>query len=108
MQRGFTEEGSKLAIGIIGNTDAGEDPLLSANLVRQAQAIVARTATGEILCETQIQAALQRQRGDNGGNSAQAVEELHLVRLVTPEAEFETAPPAQAPESRTSSPAQRI
>ena len=92
MQRNFTETTSKLAVGIIGNTVAGEDPILSANLVRQAQAILARTGAGEILCEAQVQAAVRRQQSgaEADAGTAQSTEDLGLARLVVPEADFET------------------
>jgi adenylate cyclase len=92
-QRAFNDDDSKLAIGIVGNTSAGEDPLLSAHLVRQAQAIVARTGTGEILCEAQVQAAIHRLRGDVG---APAAEELNLVRLAVPERDATPEPDFEA------------
>jgi len=90
MQRNFLGTGSKLAIGIIGNTTAGEDPLLSPNLMHQAQAILARTGPGEILCEAQVQAAIRRQLGPDAAG-AEAGEELALVRLSVPEPSFEAA-----------------
>jgi hypothetical protein len=94
MQRQFADGDSKLAIGIIGNTTAGEDPILSANLVRQAQIILARTSPGEILCEAQVRAAVQRQRGETDGPDESA-EQLDLVRLVVPEPDFEATTPGE-------------
>jgi hypothetical protein len=90
IQRGYQDDGSKLAIGIVGNSVAGEDPILSANLVRQAQAILARTGPGEILCEAQVRAAVKRQQRERDTNPKQEVEDLDLVRLVIPEPSFET------------------
>jgi len=92
MQRQFSDGDSKLAIGIIGNTTAGEDPILSADLVRMAQTILARTDGGEILCEAQVRAAVQRQRGE-GDSGEGGAEQLDLVRLVVPEPDFESASP---------------
>ncbi len=90
MQRAFTEIGSKLAIGLVGNNTAGNDPILSANLVHQAQAVVARTGAGEILCEAQVQAAVRRQRGiTETGDLDHVSEELDLVRLGTAAPDFE-------------------
>jgi adenylate cyclase len=90
MQRQFQEPDSKLAIGIIGNTAAHEDPLLSSNLIRQAQAVVSRTGAGEILCESRVQAALKRSRGKKPGapDESEGAEELGLVRLAVPESDF--------------------
>ena len=95
IQRSFADNESKVAIGLVGNTVAGEDPLLSATLVRQAQAIVARAAPGEILCEAQVQAAIRRHEGGYGmeDHSAQAAEDLDLVRLTVAEPDFETGKP---------------
>jgi len=90
MQRSFSDPSSRLAIGLIGNTTAGEDPTLSANLVHQAQSILARTGAGEILCEAQVQAAIRRQQNDTDASGGQATEDLDLVRLVVPEPAFET------------------
>jgi len=90
IQRNFAAEGAKLAIALIGNTVAGEDPLLSANLVRHAQEIVARAGAGEILCETQVQEAIRRQQPPTQANAGpQQAEQLDLVRLIVPEADFE-------------------
>jgi hypothetical protein len=91
IQRQYVEDGSRLAIGIVGNTTAGEDTLLSDKLVRQAQAILARTGAGEILCETQVRAATQRQRNVDPGAEDRGAEDLDLVRLVVPDASFEAA-----------------
>ena len=69
MQTNFTGNAAGLAVGVIGNTVAGEDPILSADLVRQAQAIVAQAVTGQIVCEPQVQAAIEQQ---NDAEEAQA------------------------------------
>ena len=90
IQRAFSGSGSKLAIGLVGNTTAGEHPILSASLIRQAQAMVARTGAGEILCEAKVQAAASRQRRDSGRDAADpGTENLDLVRLAPSEPEFE-------------------
>ncbi|MBY0509629.1 MAG: hypothetical protein K2P94_05700 [Rhodospirillaceae bacterium] len=94
IQRQFVEGDSKLAIGIIGNSTAGEDPILSANLVRMAQTILARTGGGEILCEARVRAAVQRQRGETDA-PAEDAEQLDLVRLVVPGPDFESTSPDQ-------------
>ncbi len=93
MQRGFTDPSSKLAIGVIGNTTAGEDPTLSSNLVHQAQDLLARTGTGEILCEAQVQAAIRHQQSEADTAAAnRGSEDLDFGRVVVPEASFETSP----------------
>ena len=103
MQHNFTESTSKLAIGIIGNTVAGEDPILSANLVRQAQSILSRTGPGEILCEAQVQAAVRRHQSADEikAGAGQSTEDLGLTRLVVPEANFEGPQQAKSPLKNT-------
>ena len=92
VQRGFTETASKVAVALVGNTVAGEDPLLSANLVRQAQAIMGRALSGEILCEAQVEAAIRRQEGhdDADGGTGPVTKNLDVVKLPVSEAPFET------------------
>jgi adenylate cyclase len=97
MQRAFAAPSATLAIGVIGNTVVGEDPILSANLVRQAQSIVARAGAGEILAEAQVQAAV-RDTAPNVAVSPETsatphpkgslAEDLGLLHMI--EADFET------------------
>jgi len=87
MERQFAAapSGPKVAIGIIGNTTAGEDPILSPNLIRQAQAVIVRARGGEILCEPQVHAAVERQAGaqnEPGDQASSRAEEIDLVRVV--------------------------
>jgi len=98
-QRAFAEQSSKLAIGLIGNTTAGEDPILSANLVHQAQALVGRAGTGEILCEAQVQAAIRRPQSAGDTASNEVTDDLDLVRMDGPEPEFESRAAGPAPHS---------
>jgi len=92
IQRGFTEARSKLAIALVGNTVAGEDPLLSAKLVRQAQSIISRASGGEILCEAQVEAAIRRQEGDDRDDGENvAAESLDIVKIPVVEAPFEAS-----------------
>ena len=91
IQRQYAPETSKIAIGIVGNNIAGEDPIMSANLVRQAQAILARAGAGEILCEAKVRAAAQRQRSGDPGSSGGSDEDLGLVRLSIAETDLESS-----------------
>ena len=103
VQRGFTETASKVAIALVGNTVAGEDPLLSANLVRQAQAIMGRAANGEILCEAQVEAAIRRQEGDHDsdGETTPDTESLDIAKLPLSEAPFEAGQSLPPPPVKT-------
>ncbi len=99
MQRAFTEPTAKLAIGLIGNTVAGEDPILSANLVRQAQTTVAGAGAGEILAEAQVQAAVRAAapgaemhdavRPPDNASAGSLAEDLGLVPVSEPSFESE-------------------
>ncbi len=57
IQRRFTANyGPKLALAMIANV-AGEDPLLTPNVIHQAQTAVAQACDGEILAERRVQKA---------------------------------------------------
>lgn len=91
IQRQFAPETSKIAIGIIGNNVTGEDPILSANLIRQAQAILARAGAGEILCEAKVRAATLRQQSSDPGTAGGNDEDLDLVRLSITETDIDSS-----------------
>lgn len=65
--------GLKVAIGIIGNTSAHEDPLLSPTLFLRAQALTASTESGAIQLEAQVQDALQPASGKAATTDADAM-----------------------------------
>lgn len=58
IQNRLQASGLRVAIGIIGNTSAQEDPLLTPNLFLRAQALTTATESGAIQLEAQVQAAL--------------------------------------------------
>lgn len=109
MQRRFTATyGPKLAIAIIAKNDEDDDPLLTPNLVRQAQTVAAQATNGEILVEQRVRRA--------AGLSVSAYDlgdEAELVRISTEaEAEepalYEHAPSRHAETVNTSGPASNV
>jgi hypothetical protein len=109
MQRRFTATyGPKLAIAIIAKNDEDDDPLLTPNLVRQAQTVAAQATNGEILVEQRVRRA--------AGLSVSAYDlgdEAELVRISTEaEAEepalYEHAPNRHAETVNTSGPASNV
>ncbi len=56
IQRRFNSiDGATVAIAVVGNSDAEEDPNFSPSLSRHAQEVVSKAADGEVLCERRIQ-----------------------------------------------------
>lgn len=64
IQSRLQSSGLKVAIGVIGNTAAHEDPLLSPTLFHRAQALTAATEAGKTQVEAEVQSALTSQ--ENG------------------------------------------
>lgn len=58
IQRRFAAgSGERLAVAVIASTNSEDDPLLNANVVRQAQTAAAQAVDGEILAERRVQRA---------------------------------------------------
>lgn len=100
IQRQFgAKYGASVAIGVIGNTDQDEDPNFSPALSRHAQAVVARAAGGEILCERRIQLEVKsshpaRIAESSDGQSADMNTANPLIAIAVetiPSATFESA-----------------
>ena len=104
IQRGFTQGDSKLAVALIGNTVAGEDPAISPELIRQAQEIIARTGAGEILCEARVQAEVRQSRnaGEAPGGGGIEGKDLQLVRLPVSEPDIGGLNPSGRADAGTS------
>jgi len=100
VQRRFTASyGPKLAIALIANTNS-EDPLVSSNIVRQAQTAAAQALDGETLVERRLQRAAGHGEAPEPGLEA-AGDGAALVKLRTePEPEeslYEHSPAIIAP-----------
>jgi hypothetical protein len=64
MQDRLLATGLKVAIGVIGNINASEDPMLTPDLFHRAQTLTAQAAPGEVSSEPQVHEAALRKAGD--------------------------------------------
>lgn len=85
MQRRFTASyGPKLAVAVIAKNDNDDDPLLTPNVVRQAQTVAAHTSDGEIVVEKRVRKAAGLDRAAYGIDEDDAA----LVKIsASPEAD---------------------
>jgi hypothetical protein len=89
IQRRFTASyGEKLAIAVVENANH-DDPLLTPNVVRQAQTAVAQAVDGEILAERRVQKAAEW-----SGDTPAFEDETDASALVKIATEAETEEPA--------------
>jgi hypothetical protein len=98
IQRRFTASyGPKLALAMIANV-AGEDPLLTPNVIHQAQTAASQASDGEILAERRVQKAA----GEADDQLDSEDDDATLVKIsTTPEADepalYEHVPMAEMP-----------